>query len=207
MIVVDVETTGIYPEKNSIVSIGAVDFKNPENQFYQECRIWEGAEISYEALAVNGFTREQVLHENKNSLEETIKSFVKWMEKIDNQTFAGHNVWFDVGFLRDGLKRAKLSNSNYTLEAKFGSRTIDLHSECYTNHLKRELIPPQKNGRTNLNLDKTLVYVGLPEEPKPHNALTGAKMEAEAFSRLIYGKELFKEFEIYSIPSPLYWAL
>lgn len=41
---------------------------------------------------------------------------------------------------------------------------------------------------------------GLPNEPIPHNALTGAKMEAEAFSRFIYGKSFFKEFENYPVP-------
>ena len=45
MIVVDVETTGVDARKNSIVSIGAVDFENQKNQFYGECKIWEGAEI------------------------------------------------------------------------------------------------------------------------------------------------------------------
>ena len=60
MIVVDVETTGLYPNKNSIVSIGAVDFLNPVNTFYQECRIWRGAKISDQALEVNGFTKKQI---------------------------------------------------------------------------------------------------------------------------------------------------
>ena len=36
MIIVDVETTGIDPEKHSIVSIGAVDFSNPSNEFYMK---------------------------------------------------------------------------------------------------------------------------------------------------------------------------
>ena len=108
MIVVDVETTGIYPEKNSIVSIGALDFSNPQNQFYKECRIWEGAEISDKALEINGFTKNEITSLDKSSLEETVFKFIEWTKNIEDQTLAGHNVWFDALFLRDALNRAKV---------------------------------------------------------------------------------------------------
>ncbi|MEK6823874.1 MAG: 3'-5' exonuclease [Nanoarchaeota archaeon] len=196
MIVLDIETTGVYPEKNSMVSIGAVDFSKPENQFYAECRIWEGAEITQEALNINGFTKEQITNTNKHSLEEAVGKFIQWMEKIEDKTLAGENPSFDRDFLKNSVERCGI---NYRL----GHRIIDLHSLSYAHHLKRGLIPPAKNGRTDLNLNKTLVYVGLPSEPKSHNALTGAKMEAEAFSRLIYGKNLLPEFEKYKIPDYL----
>ena len=196
MIVLDVETTGISPEKNSIISIGAVDFYNPVNQFYEECRVWKGAEVAQQALYINGFTEKQAKYTNKSSLEEAVKKFIQWIEKIDNQTFAGENPSFDRDFL-------KFSAKKYKIDFKIGYRTIDLHSLCYIHHLKRGLQPPIKDKRTDLKLNKTLEYVGLPKEPNPHNALTGAKMEAEAFSRLIYGKNILPEFEQYKIPNYL----
>jgi hypothetical protein len=45
-----------------------------------------------------------------------------------------------------------------------------------------------------------MVYCGIPEEPTPHNALTGAKAHAEVISRLLYGKKLLPEFEKFEIP-------
>jgi DNA polymerase III epsilon subunit-like protein len=39
MIVFDIETTGFDADKCAIVSIGALDFFNPENTFYQEAKI------------------------------------------------------------------------------------------------------------------------------------------------------------------------
>jgi len=51
-----------------------------------------------------------------------------------------------------------------------------------------------------MNLDKILNYVGLPDEPRPHNGLCGAKLEAEAFSRLVNDKSLLEEYGKYSIP-------
>ena len=50
------------------------------------------------------------------------------------------------------------------------------------------------------NLDAALQYCGIPEEPRPHNALTGAKCNAEVISRLLHDKKLLPEFEQYGIP-------
>ena len=197
MIVIDVETTGLDPKKNSIVSIGAVDFSNSECQFYQECKIREYTEISDDALAINGFSREQITNPNKKSLEQIMADLIKWMEPIEDKTIAGENPSFDRDFLNDAIER-------YNLYKRLGHRTIDLHSLAYSHHLRRGMHIPLKNERTDINTDKILIYVGLPSEPKPHNALTGAKMEAEAFSRLIYGKSLLEEFKHFPIPEYLY---
>ncbi len=187
MIVVDVETTGLNPEKHSIVSIGALDFLNPKNQFYQECRIWEGAEISQEALQINGFSEKQIKDKNKQSLQETIKNFAEWLKNIDDKTIAGENPSFDRDFLISSATR-------YKIDLGIGKRIVDLHSISYSYHLKKGFHIPLKDKKSDLNLDKTLAFVGLPIEPKPHNALNGAKMEAEALSRIIYGKSLLPDF-------------
>ena len=34
MIVVDMESSGVEPHKYSLLSVGAVDFTNPDNTFY-----------------------------------------------------------------------------------------------------------------------------------------------------------------------------
>lgn len=195
MIILDVETTGLYPEKNSIVSIGAVDFES-RSTFYEECRIWDGAEIDQKALEVNGFTEEQIKDSSKKSLEEAVKEFLDWTKPCEDKTLAGENPSFDRDFLMSSAKRANL---NYI----FGIRTIDLHSICYKDHLKKGFKIPLQKERSAISLDKTLEYVGLTQEPKPHNALNGAMLEAEAFSRLIYGKPFFEVFENYPIPSHL----
>lgn len=196
MIVVDIETSGVDPRKHSILSIGAIDFKQPENQFYEECYIFEGAEISPEALAINGFTENEIKDPKKKSLEEIIKLFIEWITPIENKILAGHNTFFDLEFLRHSFLR-------YNIDWKLGHRIIDLHSICFAHCLQKNIPIPIKNGRTDLNLDKILNYVGLPDEPKPHNALTGAKLEAEALARLIYKKNILKEFASFSIPEYL----
>ena len=194
MIVVDIETTGLDPYKNSIVSIGALDFYNSKNQFYEECKILDGAEVEPEALKINGFTLEQISDINKKSLKQILEEFLNWTEETDNRVLGGHNLAdFDVLFLLNSSKK-------YKLNWQFGRRCVDLHSVCYTHHLQRNINPPIKDKKSNLNLDRILEYVELPQEPRPHHALTGAKMEAEAFSRLIYGKSLFEEYSQHKIP-------
>ena len=49
MIIIDVEASGTEHDKHSIVSLGAIDFDNPENRFYRECKVWTGAHIMDEA--------------------------------------------------------------------------------------------------------------------------------------------------------------
>lgn len=196
MIVVDVETTGLDPQKYSIVSIGAVDFCRPSSQFYVECRVWDGALVDDVALRVNGFSREQVLDSKKKSLDSAIREFLSWTESCEDRTFAGQNVSFDYGFLRSAANRAGFS-------FRFAYRSVDLHSVCRAHMMSRRVPLPLKEFKTDLDTNKALVYTGLPAEPDPHNALTGAKMIAEALSRLIHGKNLLPEYSAYAIPDYL----
>ncbi|MFH1376504.1 MAG: 3'-5' exonuclease [Candidatus Woesearchaeota archaeon] len=196
MIIVDVETTGLDPDKHSIVSIGAIDLFIPQKQFYDECRIWDDAEITQQALDINGFSKEEITSPIKKPLEDIVTSFLNWSIGIGNRTLAGENPSFDRDFLISSLKR-------YNHKWPLGHRTIDLHTACYIHHLRKGKPIPIKNNKTNINTNSILNYVGLPDEPDPHNALTGAKMEAEAFSRLIYGKGLLEEFDKYKLPDHL----
>ncbi len=193
MIIVDIETTGLDPTKNSIVSIGALDFSNPENQFYGECRPLDGTVIDKKALEINGFSAEDLNRKNK-SCQELTEEFLNWAEKIEEKILAGENVWLDAGFLKKSAERIDR-------KWNFGHRLFDLHTLSYFHHLlqNKDLI----KKKSNLSLDETLKYVGLPQEPRPHNALTGTKMEAEAFSRLIYKKNFLKEFKKYPLPNYL----
>jgi len=193
MIVVDVEASGINPYKHSIVSVGGIEFENPTNQFYAECRIWDGAEIMDDALAVNGFTKEQITDRGKESDEELIKSFLAWIDPIPERTLVGHNPSFDRDFLAATAAR-------YHLDWPLAFRTIDTHTIGYAHYLLHGKTPPVEHRRSALDLDAILRYVGLPDEPEPHNALTGAQVEAEAFSRLVYNRPLLPEFKRFPLP-------
>lgn len=192
MIVADIEASGLDHHKHSLLSIGAVDLKNPERQFYGECRMWDGATTMLDSLAVNGFTEEECLDPKKHSLEELMQSFLHWVEQCEDKTLAGQNVSFDRDFLNSSFSRAHIG-------WHFSYRTLDLHTMAYMDMTKRGLVVPTKNDRAELSSDAIFAYVGLPAEPKPHHGLTGAKLEAEAFSRILYGKNLLPEYAEFPI--------
>ncbi len=196
MIVVDVESSGTEANKHSILSVGVIDFDHPERQMYEECRAWDGAKIEEEALAVNGFTLEQATDATKQSEAELVHKFITWAKDMPDTTFAGQNVSFDRDFLRAAAMRA-----GHT-EWPFAHRTIDTHTLAWMHMVKRGVTPPidPLKHHSSLNLDAVLIYCGIPEEPQPHNALTGAKSHAEVISRLLYGKKLLPEFEKFEIP-------
>ncbi len=196
MIAVDVEASGIGPDTHSIVSVGAIDMDNPSRQLYEECRVWEGAHINDEALQVIGMTEAQLKDPSKQSEAELVHKFAAWAEVSADRTLAGQNVSFDRDILQAAAVRAKHTNW------PFAHRTIDVHSLAWMHMVKRGLTPPidPEHKRSALNLDAVLVYCGIPEEPTPHNALTGAKSHAEVISRLVYDKKLLPDFNQFEIP-------
>lgn len=195
MIAVDVETTGLDPEQASIVSLGAVDLDDPANQFYEECRIWDGARITDESLAITGFTRDEVGEgSGKQTEAELVRNFIAWAnDRPKDHTFVGQNPRFDADFVELACKRAGVA-------FPFAHRTIDTHSLCWFHMVGRGMAPPVENRRSAINLDYILTYTGVPPEPKPHNALTGALSHAEVFFRLVYSKKVLPEYLDFPIP-------
>ncbi len=196
MIVVDTEASGVNYEKCSLISVGALDLDHPEKQLYEECRIWDGAHIEEGATAVHGMSLEQMTDPKKQTEAELVHKFITFAEGVGDTTFAGQNVSFDRDFLRTAAARA--GHTNWP----FAHRTIDTHTLCWMHMVRRGVNPPIDpiKKHSALNLDAVLNYCGIPEEPKPHNALTGAKSHAEVISRLLYGKKLLPEFEKFEIP-------
>lgn len=194
MVVVDVEASGTDYHKHSIVSIGALDFDNPANQFYGECRIWDGAHIMEEALAVHGFTSKELTDPSKQSEAQLARGFIAWALEVQERTLAGQNVSFDRDFIKAAAERA-----GHT-DWPFAYRTLDTHSLAYMHMIKKGLTPPVAHQRSALDLDAVLNYCGIPSEPMPHNAMTGALSHAEVIARLLYDKKLLPEFSQFEIP-------
>lgn len=195
MLILDIEASGTEYHKHSIVSIGAVDFDHPNRQFYGECRVWEGAHIMEGALVVNGFTEAEITDPNKMSEAELVTQFLEWTQEIGDRTLTGQNVSFDRDMLRAAAERAGLSWD-------LAYRTLDTHTMCWMHIIKSGGVPPidPQHRRSALNLDAVLNYCGIPEEPQPHNALTGAKSHAEVTARLLFDRKLLPEFAAFEIP-------
>jgi DNA polymerase III epsilon subunit-like protein len=209
MLVVDVESSGLVASVHSILSVGAFDIEKPEVRFYKECRVWDGAHVSKEALEVNGFTEDECrtgrmyrvpgaekgIETEAITEAELITQFLEWSQQLGDRTIAGQNPSFDRDMLRAAALRAGLSWD-------LAHRTIDSHTLCFMHMVKRAVVPPldKQHRRSALDLDAVLVYCGIPAEPEPHNALTGALCHGEVISRLLYDTKLLPEFTQFDIP-------
>ena len=156
MLIVDIEASGTEYNKHSIVSIGAIDFKQPDNRFYKECRIWDGAHIMAGALKVNGFTEAEITDRAKQTEAEIVREFMEWSQHISDRTLTGQNVSFDRDFLRAGALRAGLSWD-------LAYRTIDTHTLCWMHIIKsgQPLPLDKQHRRSALDLDAVLNYLSL----------------------------------------------
>lgn len=197
MIVLDVETTGLVPSTHSIVSLGALDLDDPTNQFYEECGVWNGAAIDEDALRINGFALSEIEGEGargKQTEAGLIQSFIAWaLDRPHDRTLAAQNPSFDLEFVQAACKRAGI-------ECPFAKRTLDIHTLVWMHMVSRGEKPPAKNHHSAINLDFALQYVGVPPEPKPHNALTGALCHAEVIARIAYNKKLLPDFSTFELP-------
>lgn len=197
MIVLDIETTGLDPDLHGIVSIGAIDLGNPNDTFYEECRIREGEKIDDNALEVNGFTMDECRDKAKQSTRDLIQHFEAWLNDRTVKMIGGLHVGaFDVPFFN---KKAV----QVGLRTRLHKRSIDLHSVAYAKMQELGKVVPMTDGWSVMDTDFIHPFCGLPKEPRPHNALNGAKWEAESLYRLMNGKNLLPMFTRYPIPEYL----
>jgi DNA polymerase III epsilon subunit-like protein len=197
VIVIDIETSGLDPEINGLLSIGAVDFLNPKAVFYGECRLKPSEIADSTALGINGFSEQQIRSRQAQPTKLLLQSFAEWLSARKVKVLAGlHISAFDVPFLNAKAKQNRVA-------LKLHRRTVDLHTLAYAKMLSLGRLIPMTEGWSVMDTDQIHPFCGLPSEPKPHIAINGAKWEAEAISRLIYGKNLLGEFTQYEIPSYL----
>lgn len=198
MISIDWEFTWLNHKIHSLVSLWAVDFYNPTNQFYAECRIWEWATWEDEALKINWFSVKDIQDPNKLSIVQLIKKFDEWLKTCPYpQILIWQNPKSDIDFLVESYKKA-------WLEYPLWHRSLDTHTIVFSKHLELGKKILLDKWKYKINLDESLNFVWIPGgEPKPHIALMWAKCAAEVVSRTIFGKKLLSEFEWYDIPEYL----
>jgi len=196
LIVVDLQTTGWNERTDRIVSIGAVDFLDKERTFYEECRLPPGAKIAAEAQRTFKFDVRSLFEPGRPGAKSSVLRFMRWAEPADDRTLAGQNSWFDAAFLKEAARR-------YGLPWAFGYRQVDLHSVCYARLLRSGDAVPVREHLDALGLGEILHYVGIRYGDGRHTAIENAKLEAEAFSRLIHGRALFDEYREFEVPPSL----
>lgn len=105
LLFVDLETTGLDPAVNAPISVGAVVLGGPHDgkHFQGFMRPWPGAIVNAQALAVNGYSYDQIV--NWPDPQDTFGNFKDWLcmthpEPMQVQQVS-HFARFDESFLRE----------------------------------------------------------------------------------------------------------
>lgn len=185
VVVIDVETTGLDPAKHSVIEIGAVVLDSLDAvaplEFVAEVRADWWREWDEEAGQVHGITRAVAEDPARLAPARALAMLLEWLLAIGGgrrAILAGMNPGFDLAFLREMARRTEQERA---LRERIGHRTLDLHSLAFV--AARQWDPAW--DLANLHTDKIYWLLGMQPEPKPHRALTGARMEAEAFALLL----------------------
>ena len=202
-LITDTETGGLEVE-NGLLSIGSVNYANPSQVFYVECRVEDSRTITPQALKVNGFTLEQAHDKGKPSEADAARMFFEFSRECAKPyvgdvrlELGGENPNFDVKFLQAAFRNAGL-------KWIFEYRTFDLHS--IVSGMLDQLNQKYRKSRVPdviVSTDFAIEFAGLRARQGVHNALEDAKLEAEALSRVTRGIGLLPEFESQPLPDYL----
>ncbi|KAF2959925.1 DNA polymerase III subunit alpha [Thermotoga sp. 38H-to] len=99
-VVLDFETTGLDPQVDEIIEIGAVKIQGGQIVDEYHTLIKPSREISRRSSEITGITQEML--ENKRSIEEVLPEFLGFLE---NSIIVAHNANFDYRFLRLWIKK------------------------------------------------------------------------------------------------------
>ena len=163
---IDVETTGLDPNKDRIVSIGLVAGEMPYKQVGKihtktlEAEFNPGVPVSAQAAAVHGMTDESL--RDKGSFDASAKAI---REFIGSRVLIGHNVMFDVVFLNAALHRA-------------GVKQVTAPTYCTLKKMSAWHVKLGNRFR-RFSLDDTAEALGVERKGKAHTALSDAMLSLQ----------------------------
>ncbi len=160
-VIFDIETTGLSNKNNKITEIGAIKLDENGNIIDNFSQLVNPeVEIPEFITELTGITDAMVADEP--TIEPVIKEFYDF---IEDSVLVAHNSTFDIGFIRENLKKVKLSIDNPVLD---------------TLELSRASFPSLKNHKLN-TLAK---YLNVSLE-NHHRAVDDAKATTDIFLKIL----------------------
>ncbi len=150
-VALDFETTGLYPERDSIIEFGAVRFKGRELFGTFEALVTPATEYGAEAMAISGISAEMLV--GKPAIDAVMPDFLSF---LSDAVLVAHNAPFDVGFLRATCQRLAIP--------ALANRIVD------TQVLAKKALPRQKS----YSLQNLAGALGI-ESGNAHRALDDAQ--------------------------------
>lgn len=174
----DVESGGLDDSKHSLLRIGLVIWKNgiildkleifikSDNYCYDE-ESMKINKIDLNWLTINGISEQQAIEE--------INSFVNKYFPNSKALLGGHNIYFDIAFLKRLYRENSISFSSY-----FEHRTIDTCS------IMKYLYFCDKLPKQVQSLTSACKYFNFEiDDNERHGALYDAEITSEVFTKLL----------------------
>ena len=182
LIVVDTETGGLDPARHSILSVAAVVWDSAELGDACEFFVAESVvEVAPTAILRNNIDVSWVCRNGISpaAAVEKLNSFLEFhfpgLKDGQRVALAGHNVAFDVGFLK---RLYRLAGADY--EKVFSHRVLDTAS------VARFLMLAGRLAVSGVGLDELLTHFGLTADlDERHSALGDAKVTAQLLQELV----------------------
>jgi DNA polymerase III epsilon subunit-like protein len=120
--VIDLETTGLNARKSAITEVVAISYRNGKEEKFYGTLVKPTEEIPEEVEMLTGITNDMV--RNAPPLITVLGELTNFLG--DNPLLVGHNVGFDIGFLREKVDHTGLGAflERYELEKSFCTKAL-----------------------------------------------------------------------------------
>lgn len=160
-VIVDIETTGLEPDKSEIIEIGALKTEGTKETDVYTTLIDPKCAIPEKIVSITGITREMTL--GKPDIKKALSDLLSF---CSGRVLVAHNVDFDISFLRHHAEKH--------LKKTLNNRTI-----C-TLKIARSLFP----GLRNHKLGTLAEHLGVPAL-NPHRAMGDVETTFYVWNKLI----------------------
>ncbi len=177
LLFIDIETGGLDPSRHSLLSLALVVWEDMMIIDSQEILLNDGIlNVTEEALSINKIDIEKhkrVAISPALAIEKILLFINKHFPQQGKITLAGHNVQFDISFLRLLFTKNKQEFSNF-----FSHRIIDTSSILYYLYLAGYI------KQKAISSDEAFDYFGIKVEGR-HTAKGDAIATAQLFTKLL----------------------
>ena len=185
-VVLDSETTGLNPEKDRLITIGAVVVQNGEILLDDSYEALLKVEFNTSSVTVHGITRD----DSQKGLEEP-EALEQFLAYLKDGVIVGHHIGHDVATFNAGYRR----HFGFELKNRFLD-TMDL-----TLHLEQDGAFFNRSKIRSFTLDALCDLFGVVPHDR-HTAPGDAFITAQVFLRLLRLAEKFGRTELAEISQP-----
>lgn len=160
-VVVDLETTGLNPDTDEIIEIGAIKVEGKELKDIFNKLVRPQKKITEEIVNLTGITQDML--ESEIPIRPVISQFADF---IGSSTLVAHNAGFDISFLKINFKRSL-------------NKELENTAAC-TLLIARDILPNLENHK----LHTVAKYFGI-EVTNRHRAIGDAELTYQIWLKLI----------------------